>query len=252
MVSQRFTLTRETTLKKIFLVGICVGFIYLLFFSTASPAKEIPYVVDIIPTEESQRSRPQLLRELEATDEESVPALEPTTLPSSTQEPTPTAIPKERLVDVKIESSLFNSWYESFWEDELLIRIPDCSPNCSGDEILSELGHAFSNNDLWVTVQIGRFYYAHSGWDPTKGPDFGDPFKRAVNNESDMKVYIDEKWYEMTNFVHLSREEAGKPVFVNDIFASIEDDDIFIITCGSGILPNQVSPKIIVQLQPQN
>lgn len=241
---------RKAPPKKILLVGILVGTIYLLFFSTATSAEEVSYIVDITPTEKIANSKIRVSRKI--ADATEVPTLEITPLPTPTKRATPTETPKERMVKVSIGSSMFNNWYQSFWEEKLLITIPECSPSCSGDEIISELGYAFSNDDIWVTVNIGRFYYAHSGWDPIKGPDFGDPFKRVVNSESDIKLCFDEECYQMIAYAHLSREEAGEPVFVNKLFEEIRDDDIFIITCGSGILPNQVSPKIVVQLQPQN
>jgi hypothetical protein len=178
-------------------------------------------------------------------------------IPTQTQETspqvTPTPILTNKVVKVEISSEMFGAWYEVFWEEELLIRIPPCSERgCSGEEIIKELGYAFSNEELWITVKDGRFFYAHSGWDPIKGPDFGDPFRRVVNNNSDITLCMDNNCYQMIAYVKLSREESTKPVFVNDLFESINDDDIFIITCDYGIIPNQISPKIIVQLQPIN
>jgi hypothetical protein len=213
----------------------------LLFFSTAKTAEEVSYLIDLTPTEKLVNSKDQVKRKFaDVTDE--VP----------TTESTPTSFPKERIVEISIESSMFNKWYTSFWEEELLIKIPACSPDCSADEIISELGHAFSNDNFWVTVQTGRFFYAHSGWDPVKGPDFGDPFKRVVNEDSDIEVCFDEECYKMVAYVHLNKEDAGEPVFVNELFESTNENDIFVITCDSGIHPNTISPKIIVRLQPLN
>jgi hypothetical protein len=236
---------KRKTPKKILLVGTFICTLYLLFFSTATTAEEVSYLIDLTPTEKLVNSKVRVSREFaDVTDE--VPTTE------STPTLTATPFPKERIVEISIESPMFNKWYESFWEDELMIRIPACSPDCSADEIISELGYAFSNDNLWVTVQIGRFFYAHSGWHSVKGPDFGDPFKRVVNEDSDIEVCFDEECYKMVAYVHLNEDEAREPVFVNDLFESIADEDIFIITCDSGVLPNTISPKIIVRLQPIN
>jgi hypothetical protein len=178
-------------------------------------------------------------------------------IPTPTQETSPQATPTpiltDRVVKVEISSEMFGPWYESFWEEKLLIRIPPCSQEgCSGEEIVRELGYAFSNEEIWITVKDGRFFYAHSGWDPIKGPDFGDPFRRVVSNDSDITLCMDNDCYQMIAYVRLNREESTKSIFVDDLFESIDDDDIFIITCDYGIIPNQVSPKIVVQLQPIN
>lgn len=72
-------------------------------------------------------------------------------------------LPNGYILKVEIESPIFNSWYDSYFKDELFVIQPECAPECSASEIEETLEFTFMQDEYWVAVEVGRILYTHSG-----------------------------------------------------------------------------------------
>jgi hypothetical protein len=141
-------------------------------------------------------------------------------------------MPKGYVVQIEIESPLFNSWYDSYWRKELYVIEPDCGMNCTTDEIESLLEYSFTQDRFWVVVKVGQLYYTHAGWPQDYDPLFGEPLKRINlldKNGNENGIWWDETYFKRTEFKSVPNRET---VFLHELFNEIKQEEIFVMYCG--------------------
>lgn len=168
--------------------------------------------------------------------------LTPTQTTMETEQPK--VISLEGLYPISIQSDFITDWYKSLFKQ---LEIKWCD-QCSLEQIETQLEYAGEN---WVVVQHEHVLYTHSGWDLSAGPELGEILLRMYKTENlrDSIICLEEKvCYEIVDFITLEGDSIGGNISLGKLF-NVQEDDYFIFTCATRVIPGIPTSKLIIQIR---
>jgi len=166
----------------------------------------------------------------------------PTIKVTETEEPK--LISLEGLYSISIQSEFITDWYRSLFKQ---LEIKLCE-QCSLEQIEAQLEYAGKN---WVVVQHEHVLYTHSGWSLSAGPELGEILLRMYKTENlrDSVICLQEEaCYEIVDYKTLERDSIGGSISLGELF-NVQEDDYFIFTCATRVIPGVPTPKLILQIR---
>jgi len=155
----------------------------------------------------------------------------------------PKLISLEGLYPISIQSVFITDWYRSLFKQ---LEIKWCE-QCSSEQIEAQLEYGGEN---WVAVQHEHVLYTHSGWSLSGGPELGEILLRMYKTENlkDSVICLREVCYEIVDYKTLERDSIGGSISLGELF-NVQEDDYFIFTCATRVIPGVPTPKLILQIR---
>lgn len=175
---------------------------------------------------------------------EEVKTEEQTSTIKVTETEEPNLISLEGLYPISIKSEFITDWYRSMFKQ---LEIKWCE-QCSLEQIEAQLEYAGKN---WVVVQHEHVLYTHSGWSLSAGPELGEILLRMYKTENlrDSVICLQEEaCYEIVDYKILERDSIGGIISLGELF-NVQEDDYFIFTCATQVIPGVPTPKLILQIR---